>query len=221
MTLLALEFSAPIRSLALLERPNDNAPWHLLAAQSDPAGRKIGPLALVEALLAQANATADSVSAIVLGLGPGSYTGIRSAIALAQGWHLAHSIPIYAVGTADCLAVQAQQLGCFGSVTIGIDAQRNECYLANYELTSTERRPVRPLRLGSLDELRAAALAPGLLVGPEVTKWTENGRILMPQAATLAQLIDTAVASVPANRLEPIYLRETTFVKAPPPRKVW
>ena len=59
-----------------------------------------------------------------------------------------------------------------------------------------------------------------VLVGPEVDRWSGEGRVLFPDAATLGGLATLETDSVPGEKLEPIYLRETTFVKAriPPPR---
>ena len=55
---------------------------------------------------------------------------------------------------------------------------------------------------------------------PIRTKWFPGGRIVFPRAAVLGQLALHRNNFVPGEKLEPIYLRETTFVKAPPPRIV-
>jgi len=44
------------------------------------------------------------------------------------------------------------------------------------------------------------------------------GRVVLPRAVTIARLAATRTDFLPGEKLEPIYLRETTFVKAPPPR---
>ena len=58
------------------------------------------------------------------------------------------------------------------------------------------------------------------IIGPEVTRWFPAGKIVFPRAATLAKLAAGRQDFVSGDALEPIYLRETTFVKAPPPRVV-
>ena len=72
---------------------------------------------------------------IAVGLGPGSYTGIRVAISMAQGWQLARGVKLLGVSSAECLAAQAQAEKIFGRVNVVIDAQRNEFYLATYEIS--------------------------------------------------------------------------------------
>ena len=51
-----------------------------------------------------------------------------------------------------------------------------------------------------------------------MTHWFPTGRVLFPRAATLGQLARDRTDFVAGERMEPIYLRETRFVKAPPPR---
>ena len=59
-----------------------------------------------------------------------------------------------------------------------------------------------------------------VIVGPEVTRWFPAGKIIFPRAAMLAKLAMGRADFVSGNSLEPIYLRETSFVKAPAPRVV-
>jgi hypothetical protein len=51
-----------------------------------------------------------------------------------------------------------------------------------------------------------------------VTKWFPGGRIIFPRAAALAELAARRSDFVPGEKLEPVYLRETNFVKSPPRR---
>ena len=85
-----------------------------------------------------------------------------------------------------------------------IDAQRGEFYVAP------------PLRLATLQAIDAA----GLIVGPEVTKWFPGGQVMFPEARVIGSLAAEQGSFVPADKLEPIYLRQATFVKAPPPRTI-
>ena len=56
------------------------------------------------------------------------------------------------------------------------------------------------------------------LVGPEVTCWFPNGRVVFPRAARLGERAGLRSDFVAGEMLAPIYLRETKFVKAPSPR---
>ena len=59
-----------------------------------------------------------------------------------------------------------------------------------------------------------------LMAGPEAPKRFESGKLLFPTASSLGQMAERRADFIRAERLEPIYLRETAFVKAPPAR-VW
>ena len=67
-------------------------------------------------------------------------------------------------------------------------------------------------------EVRWLEQAGETLVGPEVTRWFPGGRIAFPRASGLGRLALGRTDFVPGEKLEPIYLREANFVKAPPPR---
>jgi tRNA A37 threonylcarbamoyladenosine modification protein TsaB len=97
-----------------------------------------------------------------------------------------------------------------------IDAQRNEFYLAAYEISADGWREIEPLRILTLAEVQARADAGEILIGPEVTHWFPNGRTFFPRAATLVKLAAGRNDFVAGEKLEPVYLRETNFVKAPP-----
>jgi tRNA threonylcarbamoyladenosine biosynthesis protein TsaB len=219
MMILAVELSSARRSVALCSRASGDGPPAVLGALADEGAAASRPLPLVRELLTQTGLKRELVDAIIVGLGPGSYTGIRSAIALAQGWQLARNTRTFGVSSIEALALQAQRREWFGEVSVVIDAQRHEFYLATYSITPQERQQVEPLRLVDLQTLRSLAAQPGaLFIGPEVTRWISSGRIAFPEAEALAQLADPAFQSVPGEALEPIYLRDVTFAKAPPLR---
>jgi tRNA threonylcarbamoyl adenosine modification protein YeaZ len=217
MKILALEFSSPQRSVAVVHGGAGAGP-RCLGEAIETGACTTDALGLVEAALAQAQLDREQIECLAVGLGPGSYTGIRLAISLAQGWQLARPVRLLGISSAECLAAQAQAEGIVGRVAIVIDAQRNEFYLAAYDLGPQGRRETESLRLATLADLQARQQAGALLIGPEVTKWFPGGRVLFPRAATLGQLAQDRSDFVAGERLEPIYLRETRFVKAPPPR---
>jgi tRNA threonylcarbamoyl adenosine modification protein YeaZ len=217
MKILALEFSSPQRSVAVAQEWTD-AGALALGEAIETGARSSNALGLVEEALRQAQIERGQIECLAIGLGPGSYNGIRLAIALAQGWQLARPVKLLGISTAECLVAQAQVEGVFGRVEVVIDAQRGAFYLAGYDLNPEARREIEPLRLASLPEVQARQQAGGILIGPEVTKWFPGSRLLYPRAATLGQLARGRTDFVPGEEMKPIYLRETQFVKAPPPR---
>lgn len=217
MKILALEFSSPQRSVALVQ--TDATAEKCIENQAIETGSsKNEPFAMIEDVLRQAGLEREQVDRLVIGLGPGSYTGIRSAIALAQGWELARQVPLQGVSSAECVAAQLQAQGIFGRIAVVIDAQRGEFYFALFELSPAGLQEISPLRLVSRETVVQQQKQCDLMVGPEVDKWFSNGQLVFPRAATLASLASRRNEFLPGEKLEPIYLRATTFVKAPPPR---
>jgi tRNA threonylcarbamoyladenosine biosynthesis protein TsaB len=211
MKILALEFSSPRRGVAVLDGST------VLAEQAEVIGQNIPPLRLVEQALAATKLERKQIECIAVGLGPGSYTGIRGAIALAQGWQLAAGVKLLGVSSADAVAAQAQAEKLFGRVNVVVDAQRGEFYLAGYDISAHVVAPVASLKIVSAADIRSAA-ATGPLAGPEVTRWFPDGREVFPTAAALGQLAASRQDFASGDQLMPIYLRETSFVKAPPVR---
>jgi tRNA threonylcarbamoyladenosine biosynthesis protein TsaB len=93
---------------------------------------------LAEALAAafdEALLAAEKLRAIVIGLGPGSFTGLRVGLATAKGLALGGDIPIF--GTSS-LAMLAASYGP-GRVAPVVDARRNEVFGALYEIEESGR----------------------------------------------------------------------------------
>jgi tRNA threonylcarbamoyl adenosine modification protein YeaZ len=214
MTILALEFSSPQRSVAVLR--TDGAA--MTAEAVETGGHGTNAFGMIEQVLAEAKIEREQIDVLAVGLGPGSYTGIRAAISIAQGWQLACGVKLLGVSSAECLAAQARAENILGSVNVVIDAQRNEFYLATYEITADGWRETAPLKILTLAEVQSRTGADGIVIGPEVTRWFPDGRVIFPRAAALAELAARRSDFVPGEKLEPIYLRETNFVKAPPAR---
>ena len=209
MTILALEFSSDRRSVALVR---DGVV--LAEAVEQTGGRATNAIGLIEQVLAVANLAREEIESLAVGLGPGSYTGIRAAIAVAQGWQLATGAKTIGVRSVDALAAQAQAEKIFGVVNVVVDAQRGEFYLSTWEISEGLRREIEPLKI-----VGAAVLAEKQAGGERCV-----GQVaacpLLPSAAMVARLAGEKADFVPAEALEPVYLREVSFVKAPPSRVV-
>ncbi len=217
MLTLALEFSSHQRSAAVVRAASAAAPALCMEVVETGAGGTRA-LCLIDEALRNAQVEREQIECIAVGLGPGSYTGIRGAIALAQGWHLAAGVRLQGLSSAAAIVAQARAEGLTGRLAVVIDAQRQEFYLANYALDAAECREISPLRLSSRSEVAACEAAGEILVGPQVTNWFPNGRLVCPRAAILGRLALAQTVHLAGEQLEPIYLRETSFVKAPPPR---
>jgi tRNA threonylcarbamoyladenosine biosynthesis protein TsaB len=151
----------------------------------------------VDALLRQAGAHTGDVGGLAVGIGPGSFTGVRVGLATARGLALALDVPVAGVSTLDALAA-----GAPGATPV-IDARRREVFVLQGEprvLAPTELE----LAPGSLCvgsgavRYRAVLEAAGAEIPPD------HDERHVPRARFHAQL---ARDFGPADAVEPLYLR--------------
>jgi len=207
MKILAIEFSSDHRSVAVLDGAQ------LLAEQTVTEGRDTAAVALIESALGQAAVGRTEIDCIAVGIGPGSYTGIRAAIALTQGWQLALGVKVLGVDSLEALANGEQAAGRRGEITLAVDAQRGEFYLAKYELVDVGIRNVEPMHLAKRAEYEVLLAAGQPVIGPGMG---DN----FPAAEHVGRLAAERNYFVEASELSPVYLRQVDFVKAPPPREI-
>jgi tRNA threonylcarbamoyladenosine biosynthesis protein TsaB len=118
MLILAFDTATDVATSALV------ADGEVLGERSS---RAIALLEDVDALLRQAGARTTDVEALAVGIGPGSFTGVRVGLATARGLALALGIPVAGVSTLDALAA-----GAPGAVPI-VDARRGEIFVLQDE----------------------------------------------------------------------------------------
>lgn len=82
-------------------------------------------LPLVERVLAEAGETFETLQALAVGVGPGSFTGIRIGLAAARGLALATGLPLIGVSTLEAAAWGA---GGESPLLVAIDAMRGQVY---------------------------------------------------------------------------------------------
>jgi len=152
----------------------------------------------VDALLRQAGAHPSDVDRLAVGLGPGSFTGVRIGLAVARGLALALDLPGAGVSTLAALAA-----GAPGALPV-VDAKRREVFT----LVDGEPRVLTPQEL--------PLTADTLCVGDGATRYRslleERGGIVpaddderhLPRARFHARLAGEPVS---VDELEPLYLR--------------
>lgn len=187
------------------------------------APRRHAELALpwAEELLAEAGIARSQLDAIALGRGPGAFTGVRLAIALAQGVALALDRPLIPVSTLQALAMRAPAEA--GQVLAAIDARMGEVYVARYQrvdglpwLQDAER--VCPPQAVVLPEgIRCAGVgtgfgaAEGAIVAQLGDALTSADATALPRASDVLALALPMLArgeAIAPERVEPAYLRD-------------
>ncbi|WP_102945345.1 tRNA (adenosine(37)-N6)-threonylcarbamoyltransferase complex dimerization subunit type 1 TsaB [Stenotrophomonas sp. VV52] len=123
MNLLAFETATEACSVALYVEGQ-------VRERFEVAPRRHAELSLpwAEQLLAEAGIARSQLDAIALGRGPGAFTGVRLAIAIAQGIALALDRPLLPVSTLQVLALRAPTEATH--VLSSIDARMGEVYVA-------------------------------------------------------------------------------------------
>jgi tRNA threonylcarbamoyladenosine biosynthesis protein TsaB len=159
--------------------------------------RAVTVLEDVDALLRQAGAHTRELEGIAVGIGPGSFTGVRIGLATARGLALALGVPVAGVSTLDALAA-----GAPGALPV-VDARRGEVFVLQDEprVLASDAVQTAPgtLCVGSgAVRYRSVLEAAGAEVPPD-----EDERHL-PRARFHAQL---AQGFGPAEAVEPMYLR--------------
>ena len=124
---------------------------------------------------------------IAVAQGPGSYTGLRMAVATAKT--LAHTLKIELVGVSSLLALVPEQAE--GLVIPIVDARRNNVYAGFYR-SGQAVRPEAHLPLAEVLEMAGAANQPVTFVG-ETAAFAEQIESALPQAAIQPTLPDAAV----------------------------
>jgi tRNA threonylcarbamoyladenosine biosynthesis protein TsaB len=209
MMILALEFSSDRRSVALARGGTV-----LAEAVEQTAERTTRAFALIEKVLAEAKISREEIEVIAVGIGPGSYTGIRSAIAVAQGWQLARGIKLIGVSSVEAMVAQARVEKVFGKINFAVNAQRGEFYLATWGVSELSCKEILPLQIVSAAEMVSRKDAGEIFLGPE-----QEAKIF-PTAVAVTRLVAAGKNLVQGGDLQPIYLRETAFVKAAPARQI-
>jgi tRNA threonylcarbamoyladenosine biosynthesis protein TsaB len=203
----------------------------VLEARDDPApGERprhaATLLPLANRLLERAGIELSAVELIAVGVGPGTFTGLRIGIATARGLAQALSIPIVGVSTLQSLALNARAFSGEGELDLVapvLDARRGEAFAAAWPIANVEDpggalldpTAIAPQGLADrLPELGRSVLAIGEGAVEFRAQLERSGAAIPDDRAKIHRV--TAVAHcqlakrlepTPADRIVPEYLR--------------
>lgn len=139
MLVLALDTSTPVITAGVVRTSAHAAPTVLAERTAvDPLAHAERLIPLIKLALDEAGVTMTDLEGIVVGLGPGPFTGLRVGIATAAALGDGLGVPVHGVGSHDAAAVAALLLGTGhgrlgGPFLVVTDARRREVYLSAYD----------------------------------------------------------------------------------------
>jgi tRNA threonylcarbamoyladenosine biosynthesis protein TsaB len=150
--ILGIESSSPRGSVALVE--DERLVASLEHEQPNSHAERLLPL--LEQLLAGAGWPKSSLDRLSVGVGPGSFTGLRAGIALAEGLSVGLDRPLWGVGSLLAMArgALAEHTGPCCAL---LDARRSELFAAVYDRQLKELSAPRALPIEQLSEFLAAS----------------------------------------------------------------
>lgn len=180
-------------------------------------------LPMVAGLLADAGLSLPDLDGVAFGAGPGSFTGVRIAVAAAQGLGLGAALPLVGVSSLAALALAAVDAGA-SRVCIAQDARMGEVYLAGYAAAPTGLATLLKETLCAPEAVRlegdwsvgggAWSRYPGLAA--TAGSLTDTG-LRLPRAEEVARLAAPRFAAgetLAPRDAEPVYLRKTVVQRS-------
>ena len=193
-------------------------------------------LPMVDTVLAEAGIKLNQLDALAYGQGPGSFTGVRIGIGIAQGLAFGADLPMVGVSTLAAMAQGTYRVHKADNVLSAIDARMGEIYWGQYQrktdgdwqiigveqvivpdalVESVQTESGIWLTAGTAWEVYADTLA-------KLPFEMQQGSVLYPDSQDMVHLAKFAFArgeSVSAEVASPVYLRDTVTWKKLPGRE--
>lgn len=226
-TILAIDTSTEACSAALLF--NGEVTGDFVVSQREHT-KQILPM--IDNLLNKSACTLSQIDAIAFGQGPGSFTGVRIGIGVAQGLALGIDRPVIGVSTLMTLAQGAYRTHQAGFVVSAIDARMGEIYLGAYQhddkgnwLPVIKECVIKPHAIHhhlaglALDSKEVYCAGTGWQTYPNMIDNINNSQHILPDAQDMIVIAQSLLSDNKMMRvedIEPTYLRnEVTWKKLP------
>jgi len=221
MNLLSFETSGMAASVAVMKE--NRIVGEMTVSTRLNHSEKLMPM--IDELLEKTETSIKDIDALAVGVGPGSFTGIRIGVSTAKGLAHALNIPIAAVSSLKVLACN----GMYSDMLVCpiMDARRNQVYSGIFRWEGTELVEVLKEDTYDLKELLFVLKnkdCPVLFIGQDADRFKEQieealydkGIIAMPQAnfPRAASVAGLAIKKIEENEMEnaftlrPVYLRQ-------------
>lgn len=229
MNYLAIDASTEACSVALQVNDQIYSRYELC-----PQSHSLRLLPMIDAVLAEANVTLSTLNGLIFGQGPGSFTGVRIGVGVAQGLAFAADLPVVGVSSLQAMAQQAYSDYGEKQVIAAIDARMAEVYNGFFQLDEHNIMQAQqaeavtpPAKLGEL--LAAVIDKPSYAVGSgwdaypealaELKRNANSPTILFPSATAMLDVGAHKFSlglGVSAEHAQPVYVRDTVSWKKLP-----
>jgi tRNA threonylcarbamoyladenosine biosynthesis protein TsaB len=224
MRTLAIDSSCRRASVALADASGVVA----RAENIDPAMHAERVIGLIDEVLAAAGWQKNALDLIACGVGPGSFTGVRVALATAKGIALGLDRPIVGIGSLEAMAFAYGGGGGNAKLILPLlDARKSELFFAAYRADASEARAPAHAPWAEIEGALAATLAgearaDAILLGEVVGElglegWSSyrSPATDLPDAGSIALL-----ARIRGARADDLDSLEPTYVRAPDARRM-
>jgi tRNA threonylcarbamoyladenosine biosynthesis protein TsaB len=216
--ILGLETTSPHCSVALIEGDRVVRCEQTL----QPSARAENTLETIDRLMNEVGWEKSSLARVAVGIGPGSFTGVRVGIAIAEGITSGLGIPLLGIGSLKALAAGAPASDPRIRCPI-LDARRNELFVAAYTADGQERlAPQLLAREGAFAHLTKLLGAKPLLLGVLSRDIAEEQDRLDTDLTRYPSAACVALAAIheapPVSPVLPMYIRDAdvTLPNLPP-----
>ncbi len=186
-------------------------------------------LPMVDNVLAEAGMKLSQLDGLAFGRGPGSFTGVRIGIGIAQGLAFGADLPMMGVSTLEAMAQACFRLHQSDRVLTAIDARMGELYWGQYLRQEGAWKAVVSDSVASPDNVQLITdsqkwmtAGTGWAAYPDLATQlgvaTSSSGVEFPQAQDMVMLATLADA-VSAEHAEPVYVRDTVTWKKLPGRE--
>lgn len=208
MRVLGIETSSRRGSVAIVE--NDRLIARSESEGSGTHGEHV--LHLIDRITAEAGFAPSSIDRVAVGIGPGSFTGLRVGIALAQGIAIGLDIPVFGVGSLEAM-VRSVPLSRPDIRCAVLDARRNEVFFAAYDQNLNELLAPQALPWdGAARSIEAMCPGAKVFVGEPSTVLFDQSWVFRSPRSDLPDATDTALigATRPIGLpgATPLYVRD-------------
>lgn len=185
-------------------------------------------LGMLDTLFEQAGSELSAMDVLVFGRGPGSFTGVRVGVAVAQGIAFAQDLPVVPISTLAAVAQAAYSKHAATNICVALDARMGEVYQANFVIENglavalSDEQVTAPENVKPLDDRHWFGAGTGWAEYQQVLTDNFADQLLgmdseiYPTAKSMLPLAQALLAigeQMPAHEALPVYLRNNVAKK--------